>query len=235
VTDLILKLPIITTFVAAVFGFILLRHWLFKRRALYLAWWSAGVFIYGAGTLIESLTSLFGWHEVLFRAWYIVGALLGAGPLAQGTVYLLLRRRTAHRLSVILIAYAALAALFVLLTPLDYDQVEGRRLSGDVIQWQWVRAFSPLINMYALVFLVGGAALSAWKYRVQSGTASRCWGNVLIAAGALLPAIGGTMTRLGHTEWLYVTELIGILMIWVGYTFIKRDMGKSIHANQSEE
>ena len=31
------------------------------------------------------------------------------------------------------------------------------------------------------------------------------------------PGIGGTFTRFGHVEVLYVTELIGLLVIWVGY------------------
>jgi hypothetical protein len=41
--------------------------------------------------------------------------------------------------------------------------------------------------------------------------------NVLIAVGAILPGIGGTATRMGYTEVLYVTELAGLLLIWAGY------------------
>ncbi|WP_405284459.1 hypothetical protein V3331_02605 [Gaopeijia maritima] len=37
--------------------------------------------------------------------------------------------------------------------------------------------------------------------------------------GALLPGIGGMATRMGHTEVLYVMELIGLLLIWAGYRF----------------
>jgi hypothetical protein len=36
---------------------------------------------------------------------------------------------------------------------------------------------------------------------------SRVIANVLIAIGAILPGIGGTATRMGYTEVLYVTEL----------------------------
>jgi hypothetical protein len=42
---------------------------------------------------------------------------------------------------------------------------------------------------------------------------------VLIAIGAILPGIGGTFTRFGHTEVLYVTELIGLLVIYLGFHF----------------
>ena len=40
---------------------------------------------------------------------------------------------------------------------------------------------------------------------------------MLIAAGAILPGIGGSFTRAGFTELLYVTELIGICLIFAGY------------------
>jgi len=51
----------------------------------------------------------------------------------------------------------------------------------------------------------------------------------LIAAGALLPGIGGVFTRFGHTEWLYVTELCALILIWLGYALIKNDPGPTIH------
>jgi len=41
--------------------------------------------------------------------------------------------------------------------------------------------------------------------------------NILIAIGAILPGIGGTATRMGYVEVLYVTEFIGLLLIWTGY------------------
>ncbi|MGH7532920.1 MAG: hypothetical protein ACREL4_06495, partial [Gemmatimonadales bacterium] len=40
---------------------------------------------------------------------------------------------------------------------------------------------------------------------------------VYIAVGGLLPGIGGTFTRFGHVEVLYVTELIGLVLIFVGF------------------
>jgi hypothetical protein len=39
-------------------------------------------------------------------------------------------------------------------------------------------------------------------------------------------------TRMGYTEVLYVTELLGLILIWIGYSLIVRDRGPSIHPNQ---
>ena len=95
--------------------------------------------------------------------------------------------------------------------------VETHRLSGKVLGWQWVRMFSPVVNLYAVVFLIGGAVLSALRYSTEPSTRHRMWANVLIAVGAILPGIGGTATRMGQVEVLYVTELVGMLLTWLGY------------------
>lgn len=210
-------LPILTTCIALPFAWTLLQRYRTRQSGPHLLWWAAGVFLYGVGTFTESAVTLFGWSEPLFRAWYISGALLGGAPLAQGTAYLLLSRKTADRFAAALIGFVTVAAVFVLLTPIDYAAVEQHRLSGRVMEWGWVRLFSPFVNTYAVIFLIGGAVLSAVRYRRHAVTHHRFVGNVLIAVGAILPGIGGTATRMGHTEVLYVMELIGIVLIWLGY------------------
>lgn len=223
--------PIVTTLVSLPFAWILWKHWRRKPEALYLLWWMLGVLTYTAGTTTESLTTLFGWDPVVFKAWYITGAFLGGAPLAQGTIYLLLKRRTAHILTAGLITYVLIASVFVVLSPLNHDLAETYRLSGEVLEWQRVRLLSPIVNIYAVVFLVGGAIWSAVQY-AKTGLRARMWGNIWIAVGAILPGIGGSMARAGVVEVLYVTELVGLLFIWLGYSVIVRSFGVSVHENQ---
>lgn len=230
--ELIAKIPILTTLFSIYFFVIIFRHWQRKKNSTYLLWWTVGVFCYGAGTLTESLTSLVGWNPFVFKAWYITGALLGGAPLAQGTVYLLMKKKTANILTVVLVSFITIAAIFVLLSPVNYSLVEEHRLTGEVLAWQRVRLFSPFINTYAFIFLVGGAIYSAIKYYRSNFSSARVWGNVLIAAGALLPGIGGSFTRFGYTEVLYVTELIGLILIFVGYQVIKNDRSQTVHTRQ---
>ena len=209
--------PIVTTILAIPFTLEIYQRYREHPERLHLLWWAIGIATYGVGTLTEAATTLIGWNEPTFRAWYISGALLGGAPLAQGTVYLLLARRTAHVLTGILLAFVSIASAAVLLSPIDYTQVEAHRLTGRVLEWQWVRAFSPFVNMYAVIFLIGGAILSALRYSNNPATRHRVVANVLIAIGAILPGIGGTATRMGYTEVLYVTELAGLLLTWAGY------------------
>jgi len=212
-------IPIFTTVLAACFAPIVFRRWQERKPAPHLFWWSLGIALYGVGTFTEGFTTVFGWNEAVFRSWYISGALLGGWPLAQGTVYLMFERRTANIMAAIVGSIVVVGAGAVLLSPIDMSLVEAHRLTGSVMEWQRARLFSPFVNTYAAIFLIGGAALSAWRYRQDPSLRHRFVGNCYIALGALLPGIGGAATRMGHTEVLYVMELIGITLIWIGYTY----------------
>jgi len=218
---LIHYLPLATTVLAGLFAADVLRRWR-ERGGLHLLWWGLGILVYGLGTLTEAWTTLRGWHPGVFRAWYISGALLGGWPLAQGTAYLLLSRRAANRLTLLFGTVVIAGTACALLSPLNPALAEPHRLSGQVFVWQWVRGFSPFINTYSAFMLVGGAILSAFRYARRGDAPERVLGNTFIALGGLLPGIGGGFTRFGHVEVLYVTELIGLLLILAGYRRITR-------------
>ncbi len=225
--DFVLHLPILTTLFSAFFSYRIFVHYREKKSGPHLLWWGFGIAIYGLGTLFEGLVTLLGWNPVLFRMWYISGALLGGVPLAQGTVYLLLKRKTANILSSILVPFLIFAAASVLLAPLKEYPFDSKILSGRVLgapdgSWTWVRFLSPFINTYAVIFLIGGAFLSAYRHSKNPQTRHRFFGNLFIALGAILPGIGGSFSRMGHTEVLYVTEFVGILFIFWGYRLCVR-------------
>ncbi|HEY4320998.1 MAG TPA: hypothetical protein VGM77_07410 [Gemmatimonadales bacterium] len=216
-TDLTHYIPILTTSFACWFAPQLYLRWRDRRPAPHLLWWFIGVLTFAAGTITESWTTLLGWNPAVFRAWYITGALLGGAPLAQGTAYLLLGRRTANMITAVLVTLVVVASIGVVLSPLNLALVQPHRLSGSVLVWAWVRYFSPFINVYALLMLVGGALVSAQRYYFDKPDADKVKGNIAIAIGALLPGIGGTATRFGHVEVLYVTEFLGLVLIYCGF------------------
>ena len=215
-------IPILTTLFSIYFVKEIYGHYQ-NRKTSYLLWWTIGVLTFGLGTLSESINVLFGWNEINLKYWYIVGALLGGFPLAQGSVYLLMKRRFATITSWFFVTLILVAAVFVILTPVTIPNDFDYKLTGSVFTWKWVRYFSPTINLYSFIFLVGGAIYSAIKYYRQVDKEARFKGNVFIAIGGLLPGIGGTMTRMGHVNVLFVTELIGLVLIYIGYRIIKLD------------
>jgi len=225
-------IPIATTLFGIFFFSVLYKHWSKNKSALHVFWWMFGVICYTAGTISESINTLAGFSIANFKFWYITGALLGGAPLAQGTVYLLCKRRLADKLTIILVAVIVGAAILVILSPIHTDQVIAGRLSGKILGWKFIRFITPFINLYAFVFLVGGAIYSAVKYAGNTQYKKRFYGNLLIALGGLLPGIGGSFTKFGYVEVLYVTEFIGIALIYLGYKTIRSDTYVSLHANQ---
>jgi hypothetical protein len=214
--------PIATTILSAFFFIEIFKHYQ-RRKTTYLLWWSLGVLTFGLGTFAESFHAIFGWNEVNLKFWYIVGALLGGFPLAQGSVYLLMRRRFANITAVLFVGLIIVAGVFVMMSPIALPDDFDGRLTGRVLEWQWIRKMSPFINIYAFVFLVGGAIYSAIRYYRLGQKEAPFKGNIFIAIGGLLPGIGGTFTRFGYVEVLFITELLGLLLIYFGYRIIKLD------------
>lgn len=223
-------LPILTTLISAWFASELIGHYRRKPKP-YIAWWLFGVVAYGAGTLVESLWTLLGPSPALLKWWYVLGALLGGAPLAQGTAFLLLRQRVALALGLLLAAVLVTGTVCVFLSPV-LEPLPLASPSGKFLAWTWVRMFSPFINTYAFVLLVGGAVYSAIQYAGQADGRSRYLGNIWIAVGGLLPGIGGMSARAGHTEVLYVAELLGLLLIYMGYRTIAGARSQSVHMAQ---
>ena len=215
-------LPIGTTVISAVFAWVILHRYSIKQSGPHLLWWGIGIIIYGAGTAFESGITLFGNSVWATKGWYIVGALLGGYPLATGSLYLLTPRRYANLLTWISLPLVAVLSVLVILSPANLEVLEPHRPGGAVLGWQWIRWFSPLINTYAAVFLIGFAIRSAIQFARRRKTVNRMIGNTLIAIGAILPGIGGGMAKGGIVEALYVGEFIGVILIWMGFHWCQK-------------
>ena len=213
-------IPIFTTILSLYFFIEILKHYLFRKKK-YLFWWMIGVATFGLGTLSESIHTIIGHNEFNLRFWYILGALLGGFPLAQGTVYLLFSKKFANQSSLFFISYILIASIFILMVPIKITESFDGGLTGQVFKWQWVRFFSIPINIYAFTFLVGGAIYSAYKYSKFKNLIYKVYGNTAIAIGGILPGIGGSFTRAGYIEVLFVTEFFGLALIYAGYKIIK--------------
>ena len=205
------------------FGFaivILRRYW--QRKGLHLLLWGIGMIFYGIGGFCEGYYGLFGWNPFVFRMWYLFGAILVAAWLGQGTVYLLAKKKFAHGLMILLILSSIYGAIQVFGADLDPELMTaslhtGSEMSGHAIITSGVRSLTPFFNLYGTVALVGGAVYSAWTFWRKRVLLHRSIGNILIALGALLPAFGGTFSRMGLSGALYVSEFLGAILIFIGF------------------
>jgi len=212
-------LPLLSSIVSFVFAGFVLQRWSQRNRA-HLLLWGIGLLMYGTGGLMEALYGFFGWHPLVYRLWYLFGAVLVAAWLGQGTVYLLIRRRVAGiRLAHILMALLFLGSLFaayrVFSAQLDPTRMIAGELSGHAIITPGVRVLTPFFNIYGVLMLAGGAIYSAWIFWRKRILLNRTIGNILIATGALAPAIGGSFQRFGIPVALYMGEFLGAVLMFI--------------------
>lgn len=214
-------LPFLSSVISFIFAFFVLRRFA-EKRGPHLLLWGVGMVYYGIGGFCEGFYGAFGWNPVIYRMWYLFGAIMVAAWLGQGTVFLLAKDRWAKGMMVLLFMGSLYGAYKVFTAQLDPSQLTtsvhtGSELSGHAIVTPGVRTLTPIFNLYGTVALVGGAVYSAWIFFRKRVLLHRTIGNVLIAVGALAPAFGGVFSRMGVPAALYIGELIGAVLMFGGF------------------
>ena len=214
-------LPFTSTLVTAAFAVAVFSRY-FRRGGTHLLFWGIGLMLYGLGTLSEAFLGL-AWSPFMLRVWYMCGAMLTAAWLGQGTLYLLVRKPgVAHSFAIGLAIVSVVAIVSVFLAPTT-RMVYNTSLPASVqykdilMRNSLMIVLTIVLNIYGTVLLVGGALYSAFLFWRKRVLAHRVIANVLIAAGALLPASAGTFVKLGLADWLYVSELLGAILMFVGF------------------
>lgn len=196
------------------------RDAIIKPRPDKIAWAIAfGLFTFAAGA--EVFGSATEWSPTLARVYYLAGATLVVGYLAVGELYLLAANRIQRFAPGATLLVTAIAATLVLNAPVDetklatdgWDALErGPALIG----------LSVTINALGTLVLVGGLGYSAWRFKKLRIQRNRMIGCLLIAVGTIVVGMGGTLTRLGQHEYLYIAMTAGVTMIFAGYLWTRR-------------
>jgi hypothetical protein len=216
-------IPFLSTLVTFAFAAAVFSRFL-RRRGAHLLFWTIGLLFYGIGTLAEVILG-FTFNGLVLKLWYLSGAMLTAAWLGQGTIHLLVRKgRLAWILTGLLAAVSLLAATLILSAPLtpaapayQLTQAISSQYKQFLTRGSLTIILTILLNIYGTLTLVGGAIYSAiifWRKRVML---NRMIGNILIAAGALAPAMAGSFVRMGLADALYLSELIGVVLMYIGF------------------
>ena len=94
--------PLTSSIISFIFAFFVFKRYV-TRKGTYLLFWGLGTVFYGIGGFCEFFYGAFGWNPLIFRLWYLFGAILVAAWLGQGTVYLLAKEKWAKILTVVLV------------------------------------------------------------------------------------------------------------------------------------
>jgi hypothetical protein len=217
-------ISILSTVIVAIFAYAVLNRYR-QRGGPHLLLWGIGLILYGLGVFGEAVM-LFTFNPWILKLWYLSGAMLTAAWLGQGSIALLVRKgRIAPVLTGILTGLSLFALVLIVTAPVSPAAAAAYNVNLPVSeQYREILTRGPLmvvltifLNVYGTLALVGGAIYSSflfWRKRVM---ANRMTGNILIAAGALLPAMGGTFLRAGLPDWLYLSNFLGAIIMFAGF------------------
>ncbi|HRA47504.1 MAG TPA: hypothetical protein PK819_05480, partial [Thermomicrobiales bacterium] len=228
-----IALPIISTVVALACAFAVGRDMVRKPKPDR-ATWLVAFLLFAIAAGAEVIGEASGWTPMLVRLYYVTGAVLVVGFLAMGQMYLTAPKWTA-RIG---------PGIALLMTALSVSAVWGATVDSTRLEADGWRALDRTtgvtllaigINSLGTMILVGGLVYSVVRFRQLGTMRNRMIGCLLIAGGTLTVATGGTLTRFGADQYLYIAMSVGILMIFTGYLWTKVPEGSSLGRSRSAQ
>lgn len=212
--------PILSAAIAALCAAVMGRDARRRPRPDKIAWLIAFVmFALAAGA--DAAGRELGWTEWLARLYYATGPALVVAFLAIGELYLLVPHRMGRFAPGAAILLTAVWVTLVLGAPIDEARLADEGWEA-IDRSGALKAMAITINIVGTLIIVGGLLWSIWRLSRTGAHRNRTIGCSLIVAGTIAVAMGGTLTRLGHYEYLYIAMSIGIALIFAGVLWTRR-------------
>jgi hypothetical protein len=222
-------LAFLATAVATLFAEATFKRWRQGRRPHEAAWTVAlALFALASAALATGAST--GWDRGVFRAFYLLGAVLNVPWLALGTVYLLFGERAGRRVRAVLLFASGLAVGVMLTAPVSGDVAGSATIPvGKEVFGVFPRVLAGVGSGLGALVVFGGAAWSAVRFaraarsrggapRVGPPPGRMAVANALIALGTLVLSGGGTLQGvLGHDEAFTVSLASGIAVVYAGF------------------
>lgn len=211
--------------ISAAFAVVVFLRFRMSGRPAFAAW-TVGLAIFAAAAGCQAVGEHFGFSAPIFRAFYLLGGVLGVIWLSMGTLFLLAPRRLAGRATAILGIVTVVLAVDAALVPVDTSRLDtAAGVLGDAIaHGSLLQLGAVILNILGTLILVGGSAWSAYRLIRDHGGVDRVVCNVLLTAGAFVIAAGFSAAKLagGSLETLGVYEAVGIAVMFAGFLSLGR-------------
>jgi hypothetical protein len=183
--------------------------------------WSIAFVMFSLAAGSDAAGIALGWSTWLAKTYYATGPALVVAYLAIGQLYLLFPNAMRRFGVGATMLVTALWVSLVVNAPIDKA-----RLADDgwdaIDRGPEMVAVTVLINSLGTLIIVGGTAWSVWRFWRSGTHRHRMIGCALICAGTIAVAAGGSLTRLGHYEYLYIAMAVGVAMIFGGVLVSRR-------------
>ena len=211
--------PATAGLISGIFAVMLARDWLARRRA-HLAAWALALAMFSIASLAAAGGMVAEWTPAWFKTYYLFGAIINVPVLALGTIYLLGPRALGHGLALAVVAACIVAAVVVVGASVRLAALETSGIpSGREAVSDSVRSLSRYYSFAGFFVVVGGALLSAWRLtrsRLEH-LRSLAIGNILIASGTAIVAVGSALARRGQGVPFSMGLLLGVATMFLGF------------------
>ena len=222
--------------VSAVFTIVVAHRWYTRRRTHSLLWaWA--LFVWTVAIAAETAAALQGaWTPTTYRIYYAFGALMVAAWLGAGSLYLTAGRRLARAYIWIVAALSVVGTVLIFTYPVDPAALGITDSLGfvevSVFPFIPVRIFIVISNIAGSAAFIGAALYSVWIFlRRHDVPGSYVAGVGLIAVGGLIAAGAHSLGVLGGPGLFRISELVAIVLIFVGYLMSSRQPPKTAAAS----
>ena len=180
--------------------------------------WAIGLLLFAAASAAAAYGTADGWGSVSFRIYYLTGACLCVAVLGAGSAFLALPRAVALVVFGMTITAVIGATVTVLLAPVDvtaFADLHGHAAPPNSAIGGHAAIWAIGMNSVGTLLLVVGAVVSLLR-RIRTGP------NAAILAGVIVIALAGTLTRFGGQETLYLSQMIGLIVLGAGMEWANR-------------
>jgi hypothetical protein len=212
-----LVFPVLTAVVLVALTVAVFRQYRQRHRP-YQAAWSAAMAVGALASIAYVLCVLAGDNPVLFRAYYLGGAVLVAPLVGLGSAYLLPNPLWARIYLGVTAAGGLLGIAGLLTQPLDRAALRqlGYGPGTGVVHGAAILVPLIVLNSLGTVAVVGVALWSVYRSALRHAPWVFVGGNALIAGGTLLVALAGSLARLGAGAGFWGTMAVGWVVVYVG-------------------
>lgn len=173
--------------------------------------------MFAAAAVAGALARMSGATEAEYRVFYLFGAILNVAWLALGTLFLLVPRIARWAVWAV-VALTVIAAVAVFTSPVNLTAAVDTGRGFDTAPLP--RILAGIGSGVGSVILIGGALWSAWVFLRRRHEGRRALGNVIIAAGVLVAAAGGTAAFTGASGVVEWTNFAGVTLIFIGFLLV---------------
>lgn len=188
----------------------------------HVAAYAGGIGMFALATVALAIGLSSGWTSASYRTFFLFGAVLNILFLALGSMFLVVGPRAGHIMTLVVAAFSAMATTLVstvgFIRPLPETGIP-EDMFPPISEGFGPRLLAAIGGGTGATILIVLALVSVFRF--WRSNRSIVTGSILILAGTLVAAWGGTWLAIGEEAGFATSLLTTATLLWIGYRVTK--------------